>query len=144
MTQIEDCGLDRGALTRLSAEEDQRFKDRTGFRRQFAHAAFLFGPHQDAGAQAVRLDKALHETDLIDTDFQEEAGKFCQRLFAQCSAPVKVVAARQVAGGQAALVGDDIAAKAPRRRPDATGIQCLKQLACDISRATRPLPSRNG
>ena len=88
---------------------------------------FLFRPEQNARAQAVRLDEALHEGHLIEAGFEEEAREVRERFLAQRAAPVEIVAARQIAVGEQALVGRNIAGKAARDRPHAAGVQRFQQ-----------------
>ena len=114
------------AARELAAEEDG-FEDSSGLRRQIAHPGFFLGPHQDARAQAVRFDKAFHERDLVDAGFEKEAREFSERLFAQSAAAVEIVAAGQVARGQAALVCCHVAGKASCDRPDTAGVKGLDQ-----------------
>ncbi len=104
----------------------------------------LFRPQQDARAQLVGLHQAFHESDLVNACGEEESREFREIFFAQVASAVEIVAPHQVAGGKVAFVGIDIAGEASGDRPYGAGIERFSSVACDISRATRPLPSRNG
>src|SRR5207248_691839 len=84
-------------------------------------------PQQNARAQPVRLNKCLHEADLIDARFQEKTREFDQFLLAQIAAAVQVVAARQIACREVSFVGSYIASKPARNGPHAAGIEKIKQ-----------------
>ena len=83
--------------TPLAAIQDG-FENGTGFRRQCVGSDFLFGPDQDAVAQAVRLDEAFHEFGLVDAGGEKVAGELRECLFAQV-APMRPAAAQQQAAG---------------------------------------------
>jgi hypothetical protein len=88
---------------------------------------FLFGPQKDAGAQHVGLHRSFHEGHLVEAGGQEEASEFRQRLLAEITAAVEIVAAGLVACGEMAFIGGDVACQATRDRPDRTGIERVEQ-----------------
>ena len=57
-----------------------------------AQSDLFLGPHENTGAQAIRLNKRFHESHLVDdTHFQEETRESGKSFFAQIAAPIKIV-----------------------------------------------------
>jgi hypothetical protein len=96
-----------------------------------------------ARAQAVRFDQAFNEGDLVDAGRKKEARELGQGLLAQAASAVEIVAAGQVARGEAALVCRNVSGRplAIDQTPPVSSVS--SSIACDIRRATRPLPSKN-
>jgi hypothetical protein len=92
-----------------------------------AQSDLFLGPHENAGAQAIRLNELFHEFHLVDAHFQEETRESDKSFFAQIAAPIKIVPAGSVAIGEMAIVRYDISGEAARNRPYSSGIQSLQQ-----------------
>ena len=92
-----------------------------------AKSDLFLGPHENAGAQAVRLNEIFHEAHLVDAYFQEETRESGKRFFAQITAPIKIVPAGPIATGEMVFVRRDIAGEAACNRPYSTSIQSLKE-----------------
>jgi hypothetical protein len=130
--------------TRQLATMENRLENPRRLCGKLARPDFLFSPDQDARAQAVGLDEALHEVDLVDTDREEEARELGERFLAERSPPVEVVPANRIAVGEQGLVLLDVAREASRADQTAPVSRMPSNVACDMRRATRPFPSRNG
>lgn len=77
--------------------------------------------------QALEGNQPSHELYLVDAQAEKKPRELRQCLFAQVSASVEIVPARQVAGCQLRLVGVGVARKPPCDRPDATGVECVPE-----------------
>ena len=80
-------------------------QDFAGPWRQGAGARFLLYPNQNSIAQSFGLDELLHELDLIEASFEEEANESRQGFLRQCAATISIVAPWQVGFHQAGFVG---------------------------------------
>ena len=116
----------RGVAARQFSAVKYRFKDAAGFEGQTPEPDLLFGPQQNARAQAIGLNQAFHEVHLVDADREEELRELSERFFAQGAAPVKIIAAGLVAIGEEPLVLLDVARKAAGHRPDCAGIEQIE------------------
>ena len=77
--------------------------------------------------QPVRGREPLHEVHLVDAHAQKKSREFRQRLFAEMTPSVQIVAAGQVAGGKPLPVFADAARKAAGNRPQAARVQRTAQ-----------------
>src|SRR5262249_38073790 len=116
-----DDGPRRGPRKLAAAKHG--LEDGTGLGRQLAEADLLLCPQQDARAQPVRLNQPLHECYLIDAGGEKEAREVRQRLLAQMSSAIEIVAPRQIAGGEVALVVLHVSGKPAGDRPDRSRVQ---------------------
>ena len=87
----------------------------------------FLGPHENAGAQAIRLNQLFHEAHLLDAQFQEESRESGKSFFAQIAAPIKIVPAGPIAIGEMAFVRRDISGEAACNRPYSTSIQSFEE-----------------
>lgn len=97
------------------------------FRGQLPKAGFFFRPQQNAGAQAIGLNQALHEVHLINANAEEKPRKLGKGFLAQGSSAVQIIAAWQVAVGEEGFVLAHIAGEPACNRPDRTGIKQVQQ-----------------
>ena len=61
---------------------EDSFQNASGFSRQRAEPDFFFYPKKNTRAQAVWLDQALHEIDLVNAGLEEKPGEFSHDFFA--------------------------------------------------------------
>ena len=54
-----------------------------------AHSDLFLGPYENAGAQAIGLNKWFHESYLVDAHFQEKTRESGKSFFAQIAAPIR-------------------------------------------------------
>src|SRR5579863_10305924 len=92
---------------------EQGFQNDSRLWRKFTQSALFFSPHLNARFQAIRLHKTFHKGHLVKTGLEKEFREGSKRFLAQRTASVEVIAARQIACRQMALVSFDI----PRQTP---------------------------
>jgi hypothetical protein len=112
---------------RQLATIEHRFQNGSRFRWKISESNLFLAPHQDAGAQAIRLNEFFHESHLVDAKFQKKSREISQRFFAQIATPIKIVPAGPIAVGKMAFVSRDISRETACNRPDAAGIQTLEE-----------------
>src|SRR5690349_2444709 len=69
VARAENAG---GVAARQLAAVEHGFKDIAGPGRQRVDARLLFRPQENARAETVGLGEPFHETDLVETGFEEE------------------------------------------------------------------------
>lgn len=69
------------AAWEFTAIEDG-FENASGLSRHLADPYFFFYPQKNTRAQAVRLDQALDESDLVNAGLEEKPGELSQGFFA--------------------------------------------------------------
>jgi len=109
ITRADDSGCI--AARQLSAIE-HGFENITRFGRKLSESNLFLAPHQDAGAQAIRLNETFHEFNLVNAQFQEEARESGESFFAQIAASIEIVSAGLIAIGEMTFVLYDVAAEA--------------------------------
>src|SRR6056297_2553235 len=103
------------------------FQEQTGFPMEVAQADLFFGSELNARVQPGWLNESLHEAHLVQAGLQKEFRETGERFFAQIARAVKIVSPGLVAARQVRLVGFYITGKTADNRPDASGVERIKQ-----------------
>jgi hypothetical protein len=110
-----------GDARRLPAGElaaEQRLPQQVDrFRRQFAEARLPLHVTGHPPLQAIEVEQADHEADLVERRLKKEGAEVEQPLVRQLAAPVKIAATVLISASQRDKVGVTVAGKPSRHRP---------------------------